>query len=164
MNMKYIIFIFFFCVAGLVLMLVCIIFEVVESFVSEFVDYVSYVNFFMGIDFEFSLFNGNIYLVIVMFWGMNFWMLMINKMGDGWIYQYDVYKIWGFKQIYQFSFWINDYVVFFFMLVMGMLKFQEEEWVFWFLYKVEVVQLYYYKVYFVDYDVVIEMALMERVV
>ncbi len=162
--MKYIIFISLFCVAGLALMPACTTSEAAESPASEPVDYVSYVNPLMGTDSEFSLSNGNTYPAIAMPWGMNFWTPMTNKMGDGWTYQYDAYKIRGFKQTHQPSPWINDYAAFSLMPVTGTLKFQEEERASWFSHKAEVVQPHYYKVYLADYDVVTEMAPTERAV
>ncbi|MEX1382028.1 MAG: glycoside hydrolase family 92 protein, partial [Lutibacter sp.] len=56
---------------------------------------VDYVNPLMGTDSEYILSNGNTYPAIAAPWGMNFWTPMTSKMGDGWTYKYDEYKIRG---------------------------------------------------------------------
>jgi predicted alpha-1,2-mannosidase len=155
---------FWVCCFGMALLPACAPSEAIESPVEESVDYVSYVNPLMGTDSEFSLSNGNTYPAIAMPWGMNFWTPMTDKMGDGWTYKYDAYKIRGFKQTHQPSPWINDYAAFSLMPVTGDLKFEEEERASWFSHKAEVVQPHYYKVYLADYDVVTEMAPTERAV
>ena len=66
----------------------------------------------MGTDSEFNLSNGNTYPTIAVHWGMNFSTPMTSKMGDGWTYRYDEYKIEGFKQTHQPSPWINDLILF----------------------------------------------------
>lgn len=121
-------------------------------------DYTQWVNPLMGTDSEFSLSNGNTYPAIAMPWGMNFWTPMTNKMGDGWTYQYDAYKIRGIKQTHQPSPWINDYAAFSLMPVTGELKIEEEERASWFSHKAETVQPHYYSVYLADYDVTAEVA------
>ncbi|MEQ9219720.1 MAG: GH92 family glycosyl hydrolase [Cyclobacteriaceae bacterium] len=129
------------------------------------VDYespVEMVNPLMGTDSEFSLSNGNTYPAIATPWGMNFWTPMTSKMGDGWTYKYDEYKIRGFKQTHQPSPWINDYAAFSFMPVTGELKFNEDERASWFSHKAETVRPHYYKVYLADYDVVTEITPTER--
>jgi putative alpha-1,2-mannosidase len=75
-------------------------------------DLVQYANPLMGTDSEFNLSNGNTYPAIAVPWGMNFWTPMTSKMGDGWTYKYDEYKIKGFKQTHQPSPWINDLILF----------------------------------------------------
>ncbi|WP_298264330.1 GH92 family glycosyl hydrolase [uncultured Lutibacter sp.] len=123
---------------------------------------VDYVNPLMGTDSEFSLSNGNTYPAIATPWGMNFWTPMTSKMGDGWTYKYDEYKIRGIKQTHQPSPWINDYAAFSFMAVTGDLKFQEDERASWFSHKAETVKPNHYSVYLADYDVVAEVTPTER--
>ncbi|UMB55272.1 GH92 family glycosyl hydrolase [Lutibacter sp. A64] len=121
-----------------------------------------YVNPLMGTDSEFSLSNGNTYPAIATPWGMNFWTPMTSKMGDGWTYKYDEYKIRGIKQTHQPSPWINDYAAFSLMATTGDLKFQEDERASWFSHKAETVKPYYYSVYLADYDVTAEVSPTER--
>ena len=103
---------------------------------------VDYVNPLMGTDSKISLSNGNTYPAIALPWGMNFWMPQTGKMGDGWAYVYDNYRLRGFKQTHQPSPWINDYGMFAIMPVKGM-KINEEERASWFSHKSEVVKPYY---------------------
>lgn len=123
---------------------------------------VDYVNPLMGTDSEFILSNGNTYPAIATPWGMNFWTPMTSKMGDGWTYKYDEYKIRGIKQTHQPSPWINDYAAFSLMATTGNLKFQEDERASWFSHKAETVKPYHYSVYLADYDVTAEVAPTER--
>jgi len=125
-------------------------------------DLVDLVNPLMGTDSDYSLSNGNTYPAIATPWGMNFWTPMTSKMGDGWTYKYDEYKIRGIKQTHQPSPWINDYAAFSLMAVTGDLKFQEDERESWFSHKAETVKPYYYSVYLADYDVVAEVSPTER--
>ena len=125
-------------------------------------DLVALVNPLMGTDSEFSLSNGNTYPAIALPWGMNFWTPMTNKMGDGWTYQYDAYKIRGFKQTHQPSPWINDYAAFSLMPLTGELVIDEEQRGSWFSHKAETVRPDYYQVYLADYDVVTEITPTER--
>jgi predicted alpha-1,2-mannosidase len=118
----------------------------------------------MGTDSEYKLSNGNTYPAIARPWGMNFWTAQTGKMGDGWCYAYDHYKIRGFKQTHQPSPWINDYAAFSLMPVTGELKFNEDERASWFSHKTEIVKPYYYKVYLADYDVTTEFTPTERAV
>lgn len=121
-----------------------------------------HVNPLMGTDSEFSLSNGNTYPAIATPWGMNFWTPMTAKMGDGWTYNYDDYKIRGIKQTHQPSPWVNDYAAFSFMPITGDLKFQEDERASWFSHKSETVRPDYYSVYLADYDVTAEVTPTER--
>jgi len=125
---------------------------------------VSLVNPLMGTDSEFKLSNGNTYPAIARPWGMNFWTPQTGKMGDGWGYTYDAYKIRGFKQTHQPSPWINDYAAFSLMPVTGELKWKDEERASWFSHKAEVAHPNYYKVYLADYDVTTEFTPTERAV
>jgi len=122
------------------------------------------VNPLMGTDSEFKLSNGNTYPAIARPWGMNFWTPQTGKMGNGWCYSYDDYKIRGFKQTHQPSPWINDYAAFSLMPVTGELKFDEDERASWFSHKAEVVKPHYYKVYLAGYDVTTEFTPTERAV
>ena len=123
---------------------------------------VDYVNPLMGTDSEYILSNGNTYPAIAKPWGMNFWTPMTSKMGDGWTYKYNEYKIRGIKQTHQPSPWINDYAAFSLMATTGDLKFQEDERASWFSHKAETVKPNYYSVYLADYDVTAEVSPTER--
>lgn len=125
---------------------------------------VDLVNPLMGTDSEFKLSNGNTYPAIARPWGMNFWTPQTGKMGDGWCYAYDAYKIRGFKQTHQPSPWINDYAAFSLMPVTGNLKWKEDERASWFSHKAEVARPHYYKVYLADHDVTTEFTPTDRAV
>ncbi|MDX9928461.1 MAG: GH92 family glycosyl hydrolase [Bacteroidales bacterium] len=128
----------------------------------EPLDPVELVNPLMGTDSEFRYSNGNTYPAIALPWGMNFWTPQTGKMGDGWGYTYDSYRIRGIKQTHQPSPWINDYAAFAFMPVTGKLIFDEDERASWFSHKAEVAKPYYYSVYLADHDVVAEVTPTER--
>lgn len=123
---------------------------------------VDQVNTLMGTDSEFKLSTGNTYPAIALPWGMNFWTPQTNKMGDGWVYGYDAYKIQGFKQTHQPSPWINDYGQFSIFPETGDLKIAGEERASWFSHKAEVAKPHYYSVYLADYDVTTEITPTER--
>ncbi|MDX8340268.1 GH92 family glycosyl hydrolase [Draconibacterium sp. IB214405] len=125
---------------------------------------VELVNPLMGTDSEYKLSNGNTYPAIARPWGMNFWTPQTGRMGDGWGYTYDSYKIQGFKQTHQPSPWINDYAAFSLMPVTGELKFKGADRASWFSHKAEVAQPHYYKVYLADYDVTTEFTPTDRAV
>ncbi len=125
-------------------------------------DPVELVNPLMGTDSEFKLSNGNTYPAIALPWGMNFWTPQTRRMGDGWGYTYDDYKIMGIKQTHQPSPWINDYAAFSFMPITGKIKIDELERASWFSHKAEIVKPYYYSVYLADYDVTAELVPTER--
>uniref|UniRef100_UPI003216408C GH92 family glycosyl hydrolase n=1 Tax=uncultured Draconibacterium sp. TaxID=1573823 RepID=UPI003216408C len=131
---------------------------------SDVVKLTDLVNPLMGTDSEFKLSNGNTYPAIARPWGMNFWTPQTGKMGDGWCYGYDHYKIRGFKQTHQPSPWINDYAAFSLMPVTGELKFDENERASWFSHKAETAKPHYYKVYLADYDVTTEFTPTDRAV
>lgn len=116
-------------------------------------DLTQYINPLVGTDSEFKLSNGNTYPAIALPWGMNFWTPQTGKMGDGWGYTYDAYKIRGFKQTHQPSPWINDYAAFALMPVTGKLRFKEDERASWFSHKRETAKPHYYQVYLADHDV-----------
>lgn len=120
------------------------------------------VNPLMGTDSDYKLSNGNTYPAIARPWGMNFWTPQTGKMGNGWCYTYDAYKIRGIKQTHQPSPWINDYAAFSFMAVTGELKFDEDERASWFSHKAETVKPHYYKVYLAEYDVTAEITPTDR--
>ena len=129
---------------------------------AETVDYTQYVNPLMGTQSSFELSTGNTYPVIARPWGMNFWTPVTGKMGDGWQYTYDAYKIRGFEQTHQPSPWINDYGQFAIMPVTGSAKFNEDDRASWFSHKAEEARPYYYKAYLADHDVVAEMTPTDR--
>ena len=115
----------------------------------------------MGTLSEHALSTGNTYPAIARPWGMNFWMPQTAKMGDGWAYVYDHYRLRGFKQTHQPSPWINDYGMFAIMPVKGM-KINEEERASWFSHKAEMAKPYYYSVYLAEHDIVTEITPTER--
>ncbi|HBE42497.1 MAG TPA: alpha-mannosidase [Bacteroidales bacterium] len=125
-------------------------------------DPVELVNPLMGTDSEFRLSNGNTYPAIALPWGMNFWTPQTRRMGNGWAYTYDDYKIMGIKQTHQPSPWINDYAAFSLMPVTGKLRIKEEDRASWFSHKAEVAKPYYYSVYLADHDVTAEVTPTER--
>jgi predicted alpha-1,2-mannosidase len=125
-------------------------------------DLAELVNPLMGTDSEYRYSNGNTYPAIALPWGMNFWTPQTGKMGDGWGYTYDAYKIRGIKQTHQPSPWINDYAAFSFMAVTGALRFNEDDRASWFSHKAETAKPYYYSVYLADHDVVAEVTPTER--
>ena len=125
-------------------------------------DLTQWVNPLIGTDSEFKLSNGNTYPAIAIPWGMNFWTPYTGKMGDGWLYTYDAYKIRGFRQTHQPSPWINDYGTFAIMPVTGELKYDQESRASWFSHKRETVNPGFYKVYLADYDTWVEFSPTER--
>ena len=129
---------------------------------SSDISFIDYVNPLMGTDSEFSLSNGNTYPAIALPWGMNFWTPQTSKMGDGWGYKYDEYKIRGIKQTHQPSPWINDYAAFSFFALTGQPVFDEEKRASWFSHKAETAQPNYYQVYLADYNVNVEVTPTER--
>ena len=133
-----------------------------QSSQCSMVEPVDLVNTLMGTDSEFALSNGNTYPAVALPWGMNFWTPQTGKMGDGWGYTYDSYKIRGIKQTHQPSPWINDYAAFSLMAVTGELKFDEESRASWFSHKAETAKPYYYSVYLADHDVTVEVTPTER--
>jgi len=125
-------------------------------------DPVELVNPLMGTDSEYKLSNGNTNPLIALPWGMNFWTAQTRKMGDGWSYTYDDYKIMGIKQTHTPSPWINDYAAFSLMPITGKIKINQFERASWFSHKAEVVKPYYYSLYLADYDVTAEITPTER--
>lgn len=123
--------------------------------------YADYVNPLMGTLSEIQLSTGNTYPAIARPWGMNFWMPQTGKMGNGWAYVYDHYRLRGFKQTHQPSPWINDYGQFSIMPVVGN-KITEEERASWFSHKAEIAKPYYYSVYLAEHDIVTEITPTER--
>ncbi len=123
---------------------------------------VDLVNPLMGTDSDFSLSNGNTYPAIARPWGMNFWTPQTGKMGNGWGYTYDTYKIRGIKQTHQPSPWINDYAAFSLFAETDSLFIDEEKRASWFSHKAEIAQPHYYSVYLANYDVTAEITPTER--
>ena len=125
-------------------------------------DLVDYINPLMGTQSHYDLSNGNTYPAIALPWGMNTWTPQTGKMGDGWQYTYDAYKINGFKQTHQPSPWMNDYGQFAIMPVTGHLKVTQNGRQSWFSHKSEIAKPYYYSVYLADHDVTTEITPTER--
>jgi predicted alpha-1,2-mannosidase len=125
-------------------------------------DPVEWINPLMGTQSKYDLSNGNTYPAIAVPWGMNFWTPQTGKMGDGWQYTYDAYKINGFKQTHQPSPWMNDYGQFAIMPATGKIKVTQNGRQSWFSHKTEIAKPYYYSVYLADHDVTTEIAPTER--
>jgi hypothetical protein len=105
-----------------------LLFSAVSTFaqqVTKVTDPVEWINPLMGTQSKYDLSNGNTYPAIALPWGMNFWTPQTGKMGDGWQYTYDAYKINGFKQTHQPSPWMNDYGQFAIMPVTANLKYRK---------------------------------------
>jgi predicted alpha-1,2-mannosidase len=130
--------------------------------VTKVTDPVEWINPLMGTQSKYDLSNGNTYPAIALPWGMNFWTPQTGKMGDGWQYTYDSYKINGFKQTHQPSPWMNDYGQFAIMPVTGKIKVSQNQRQSWFSHKAEIAKPYYYSVYLADHDVTTEIAPTER--
>ncbi|MBD1394738.1 GH92 family glycosyl hydrolase [Mucilaginibacter glaciei] len=130
--------------------------------VNKVTDPVEWINPLMGTQSKYDLSNGNTYPAVAVPWGMNMWTPTTGKMGDGWQYTYDAYKINGFKQTHQPSPWMNDYGQFAIMPVTGKLKVSQNGRASWFSHKAEVAKPYYYSVYLADHDVTTEMTATER--
>ena len=125
-------------------------------------DYAQLVNPLVGSESVFELSTGNTYPAIARPWGMNFWTPQTGPMGDGWQYLYTANKIRGFKQTHQPSPWINDFGQFAIMPVTGSPKFKEDDRMSWFSHKAEEARPYYYKAYLADWDVLAEVAPIDR--
>jgi predicted alpha-1,2-mannosidase len=121
-----------------------------------------YVNPLMGTQSNYKISNGNTYPAIALPWGMNTWTPETGKMGDGWQYTYDAYRINGFKQTHQPSPWMNDYGQFAIMPETGHIKVTQNGRQSWFSHKTETVKPYYYSVYLADHDVTAEITPTER--
>ena len=125
-------------------------------------DPVEYINPLMGTMSKPELSNGNTYPAIALPWGMNTWTAQTGKMGDGWQYTYDAYKIRGFKQTHQPSPWMNDYGQFSILPETGKVKLDQDDRASWFSHKAEIAKPYYYSVYLADYNVTTEITPTER--
>jgi len=130
--------------------------------VRHLTDPVEYINPLMGTMSKPELSNGNTYPAIALPWGMNTWTAQTGKMGDGWQYTYDAYKIRGFKQTHQPSPWMNDYGQFSIFPETGKLKLDEKDRASWFSHKAEIAKPYYYSVYLADYNLTTEITPTER--
>ncbi|WP_454803007.1 GH92 family glycosyl hydrolase [Mucilaginibacter phyllosphaerae] len=130
--------------------------------VTKVTDPVEWINPLMGTQSKYDLSNGNTYPAVAVPWGMNFWTPQTGKMGDGWQYTYDSYKINGFKQTHQPSPWMNDYGQFAIMPVTGKIKVSQNQRQSWFSHKAEISKPYYYSVFLADHDVTTEIAPTER--
>jgi predicted alpha-1,2-mannosidase len=125
-------------------------------------DPVEWINPLMGTQSKYDLSNGNTYPAIALPWGMNFWTPQTGKMGDGWQYTYDAYKINGFKQTHQPSPWMNDSALFAKRPAPGKLQGTQNGRQSWFSHKTEIAKPYYYSVYLADHDVTTEITPTER--
>ena len=119
-------------------------------------DLVALVNPLMGSDSSYELSYGNTYPSVSVPWGTNAWTPQTGKMGDGWGYTYDAYKIRGIKQTHQPSPWMNDYGAFSLFAETGPLVVDEEKRASWFSHKAEEAHPHRYKVYLADYDTMAE--------
>jgi predicted alpha-1,2-mannosidase len=147
----------------LAIALFCLLFSgVLAQKTKSLVELADYVNPLMGTQSKYDFSNGNTYPAIALPWGMNFWTPQTGKMGDGWQYTYDAYKINGFKQTHQPSPWMNDYGQFAIMPVTGHVEVSQNQRQSWFSHKTEIVKPYYYSVYLADHDVTAEIAPTER--
>ncbi|MDB5133408.1 MAG: glycoside hydrolase family 92 protein [Mucilaginibacter sp.] len=135
---------------------------VIAQKINKITNLVDYINPLMGTQSHYDLSNGNTYPAIALPWGMNTWTPQTGKMGDGWQYTYDAYKINGFKQTHQPSPWMNDYGQFAIMPVTGHLKVTQNGRQSWFSHKAEIAKPYYYSVYLADHDVTTEITPTER--
>lgn len=120
------------------------------------------VSILVGTNSVFELSTGNTYPAIARPWGMNFWTPVSGEMGNGWTYNYNAYKIRGFKQTHQPSPWINDYGQFVIMPTVGKRTVDETERASWVSHKAETATPYYYSIYLADYDVTAELAPTDR--
>ncbi|OOQ59571.1 GH92 family glycosyl hydrolase [Mucilaginibacter pedocola] len=125
-------------------------------------DPVEWINPLMGTQSKYDLSNGNTYPAVAVPWGMNFWTPQTGRMGDGWQYTYDAYKINGFKQTHQPSPWMNDYGQFAIMPSTHKLTVTQKGRESWFSHKTEIAKPYYYSVYLADHDVTTEITATER--
>lgn len=116
------------------------------------------VSILVGTNSVFELSTGNTYPAIARPWGMNFWTPVSGEMGNGWTYNYNAYKLRGFKQTHQPSPWINDYGQFVIMPTVGKKSVDETERASWVSHKAEKATPYYYSIYLADYDVTAELA------
>lgn len=120
------------------------------------------VSILVGTNSVFELSTGNTYPAIARPWGMNFWTPVSGEMGNGWTYNYNAYKLRGFKQTHQPSPWINDYGQFVIMPTVGKKSVDETERASWVSHKAENATPYYYSIYLADYDVTAELAPTDR--
>ena len=119
-----------------------------------------YVSTLVGTQSDVSFSTGNTYPATALPWGMNAWTpVTAEQEGDGWAYQYQKRRIFGFKQTHQPSPWINDYGAFSIMPFTGEV---DGKPVSWFSHKSETARPYYYGVYLADYDVHVEITPTER--
>jgi predicted alpha-1,2-mannosidase len=144
------------------LLVISIPFAAFAQTADKLTELADYVNPLMGTASKYDLSNGNTYPAIALPWGMNFWTPQTGKMGDGWQYTYDAYKINGFKQTHQPSPWMNDYGQFAIMPLTGHLKVTQNGRASWFSHKAEIVKPYYYSVYLADHNVTTEITPTER--
>lgn len=111
-------------------------------------DLTQYVNTLQGTNSHKDLTRGNTYPTTAMPWGMNFWTPQTGINRDGWIYQYFVDSIRGFRQTHQCSSWTSDYAAFSLMPVSDKLVVDQYERALKFDHKNEIAKPHYYKVTF----------------
>jgi predicted alpha-1,2-mannosidase len=108
-----------------------------------------YVNILQGTNSKFSFSHGNIYPIIGLPHGMNYWAPQTGKNGDGWKYQYNAQTIRGFDDAHQAYVWGGSAPgVFSIMPESGKLVFNESKRAAFFSHSQEVGKPNYYKVTF----------------
>jgi predicted alpha-1,2-mannosidase len=108
-----------------------------------------YVNPLQGTNSKFSFSHGNIYPIIGLPHGMNYWSPQTGKNGDGWKYQYNKKTIQGFNEAHQAYVWGGSAPgSFSIMPESGKLVFNENKRAAFFSHKQEVAKPNYYKVTF----------------
>lgn len=75
---------------------------------------------------------------------MNFWTPQTAKMGDGWGYKYDDYKIRGLNKHTSLALGLMIMAAFSLMATSGILKYKEEERASGFSHKAEIAKPHYY--------------------
>ena len=120
-----------------------------------------YVNTLQGTNSKHELTYGNTYPTTALPWGVNFWTPQTGINRDGWIYQYFLDSIRGFRQTHQCSSWTRDYAAFSLMPVSGKLEVNQYLRSAKFNHKDEIAKPHYYKVTF-DNKVTTEMSPTER--
>ncbi len=108
-----------------------------------------YVNPLQGTNSKFSFSHGNIYPIIGLPHGMNYWSPQTGINGNGWKYQYNVKTIEGFDEAHQAYVWGGSAPgVFSIMPESGKLVFNENKRAAFFTHNQEVAKPNYYKVTF----------------
>lgn len=100
---------------------------------------------------------GDVYPVIGVPWGMNYWTPQTGSANSTRIYTYNAEKIRGFRQTHQPHVALGDFGMFSIMPVTQRLRITEEDRSCWYSHKYEICKPYYYQVYLGRYDVTTEM-------